>query len=196
MNYVYEHDYAVLVRLKVPEGAKGVGPDPRRAPTGSPAPTRSAFRKAGRWRSTLPVGTVEPDRRAQFDAWRRALPRPLVTPATFEISGDKLRVAVPLPRDVAVGEPYLFPAADGPVDYAGKQTFRRAGDQLIAELPRRSGEPDAVRRRPCLRRRQGAGISRRPRASAQRRAGRSARPARKRFSGRCSARSWAGCSST
>ena len=30
MNYVYERDYAVLVRLKVPAGASGSDPDPRR----------------------------------------------------------------------------------------------------------------------------------------------------------------------
>jgi thiol:disulfide interchange protein len=65
-----------------------------------------------------------------------------VTPARFEISGDKLRVAIPLPRNVAVEEPYLFPAEDGPVDYAAQQHFRRLGDLLIAELPRRSGEPE------------------------------------------------------
>jgi len=89
------------------------------------------------------VGNGPPSYRSQFDEWRRALPRPLVTPAKFEIAGDKLRVAVPLPRNVAVEEPYLFPAADGPVDYAARQHFRRLDDLLIAELPRRSGEPKA-----------------------------------------------------
>jgi cytochrome c biogenesis protein CcdA len=89
----------------------------------------------------VPVGTVEPDRREQFDAWRRALPRPIVTPATFEISGNKLRVAVAAAEGSPGRQAYLFPAADGPVDYAGAQHFRRVGDQLVAELPRRSGEP-------------------------------------------------------
>ena len=32
MNYVYERDYAVLVRLKVPADARGTIPDPRRGP--------------------------------------------------------------------------------------------------------------------------------------------------------------------
>jgi thiol:disulfide interchange protein len=31
--------------------------------------------------------------------------------------------------------------ADGPVDYAGEQRFRRSGDWLIAELPRRNAAP-------------------------------------------------------
>ena len=77
----------------------------------------------------------------QFDEWRKLLPRPLATQARFELAKDKIRVAIPLPRSVVVDEPYLFPAIDGPVDYAGEQHFRRNGDQLIADLPRRSGEP-------------------------------------------------------
>ena len=140
MNYVFERDYAVLVRLKVPKDAKGVAPI-RASANWLACTDKICVPESGTMALDVPVGTVAPDRREQFDAWRKALPRPLVTPAKFEISGNKLRVAVPLPRDVDVGKPYLFPAADGPVDYAGAQHFRRVGDQLVAELPRRSGEP-------------------------------------------------------
>ena len=52
-----------------------------------------------------------------------------------------IEIAVPLPESVAVGEPYFFPAEDGPIDYAAPQSFRRNGDLLIAELKRRRGEP-------------------------------------------------------
>jgi DsbC/DsbD-like thiol-disulfide interchange protein len=140
MNYVYEHDYAVLVRLKVPKDAKGVIPV-RASALWLACTDKICVPENGTMATEVVVGTGPPDYRAQFDEWRRALPRPLVTPAKFEIAGDKLRVAVPLPRDVAVEEPYLFPAADGPVDYAARQHFRRLDDLLIAELPRRSGEP-------------------------------------------------------
>ena len=75
----------------------------------------------------LPVGTGTPNR-AQFDEWRRALPQPLATSAHFQLAGDKLRVAIPLPRERRVGKPYLFPITDGVVDYEAPQTFRRAGD--------------------------------------------------------------------
>jgi DsbC/DsbD-like thiol-disulfide interchange protein/cytochrome c biogenesis protein CcdA len=139
MNYVYEHDYAVLVRLKVPKDASGVVPI-RASANWLACTDKICVPESGTMAVDVAVGTGAPDRRAQFDEWRRALPRPLVTPAKFEIAGDRLRVAVPLPRNVAVEDPYLFPAADGPVDYAGKQHFRRLGDLLIAELPRRSGE--------------------------------------------------------
>ena len=140
MNYVFEKDYAVLTRLKVPKDAKGVVPI-RASATWLACTDKICVPEKGTMSLDLPVGIVAPERREQFDEWRRALPRPLVTPAKFEVSGDKLLVAVPLPMDVEVGKPYLFPAADGPVDYAGKQNFRRKGDLLIAELPRRSGEP-------------------------------------------------------
>jgi DsbC/DsbD-like thiol-disulfide interchange protein/cytochrome c biogenesis protein CcdA len=140
MNYVFERDYAVLVRLRVPKDAKGTVPI--RAEAHWLACTdKICVPEQGELSLDLPVGTDEPENRAQFDQWRQALPRPLATQARFEIAGDKLEVAIPLPSEVEVDKPYFFPATDGPVDYAGKQHFRRVGDQLIAELPRRSGEP-------------------------------------------------------
>ena len=50
-------------------------------------------------------------------------------------------VAIPLPRKLTLGDPYVFPADDGPVDYAAPQRFRRNGDTLIADLQRKRGEP-------------------------------------------------------
>ena len=142
MNYVYETDYAVLVRLKVPPGVTGT--IPIRAEAHWLACTDTiCVPEQGELALDLPVGRGTPQR-AQFDEWRRALPQPLASPARFEAAGDTLRVAIPLPRDVAVEEPYLFAAEDGPVDYAGKQHFRRLGDLLIAELPRRNGEPKTL----------------------------------------------------
>ena len=55
--------------------------------------------------------------------------------------GERLLVAIPLPRELTLGDPYVFPATDGPVDYAAPQSFRRSGDILVAELPRKRGEP-------------------------------------------------------
>ncbi|MFL6750986.1 MAG: protein-disulfide reductase DsbD family protein, partial [Sphingomicrobium sp.] len=70
--------------------------------------------------------------------------RPLASPARFALSGDRIELAIPLPETVTIGEPYFFPADDGPVDYAAPQTFRRKGDLLIAELKRRRGEPASL----------------------------------------------------
>src|SRR5262249_9475326 len=88
----------------------------------------------------LPVGTGTPNR-AQFDEWRRALPRPLASIGHFEVTGNKVVVAIPIPASVDVGRPYLFPVNDGVIDYEASQHFRRSGDTLIAELSSKGKEP-------------------------------------------------------
>jgi len=133
MNYVYERDYAVLVRLKVPPGASGSVPI-RASARWLACTDKVCVPEQGEFALDLPIGQRSAtDRR--FDEWRRALPRPLTTPARYGFQGGKLLVAVPLPADVAVDEPYLFPITDNVVDYEGAQSFRRAGDWLVAELP-------------------------------------------------------------
>ncbi|NUS99686.1 MAG: thiol:disulfide interchange protein [Sphingomonas sp.] len=140
MNYVYEKDYAILVRLEVPNDASGTVPI-RASARWLACTDKVCVPERGQFALDIPVGDGPATARPQFDKWRTALPRPLATSAKFKVSGKMLRIAVPLPLNVAVERPYLFPSADGPVDYAGKQHFRRLGDLLIAELPRRSGEP-------------------------------------------------------
>ena len=132
MNYVFERDYAVLVRLKVPPGASGTVPI--RAEAHWLACTdKICVPEQGQLALEVPLGTASPNR-AQFDQWRRELAQPIATLGHFAAEGDKLRVAVPLPARVAVGEPYLFPITDKVVDYEAPQSFRRAGDWLVAEL--------------------------------------------------------------
>ena len=139
MNYVYEQDYAVLVRLKVPANAKGIVPI--RADAHWLACTdKVCVPENGELSLDIPVGTGAPQR-AQFDAWRQSLPQPLASLGHFEVRGNKLRVAIPLPASVKVDNPYLFPMADGPVDYEAKQDFRRSGDLLIVELQRKGPVP-------------------------------------------------------
>ena len=82
MNYVYERDYAVLVRLKVPADARGT--IPIRAEAHWLACTdKICVPEQGEFALDLPVGTGTPER-AQFDEWRRLLPRPLATLAAFQ----------------------------------------------------------------------------------------------------------------
>jgi DsbC/DsbD-like thiol-disulfide interchange protein/cytochrome c biogenesis protein CcdA len=132
MNFVFERDYAVLVRLKVPANARGTAPI--RADAHWLACTdKICVPEQGQLALDLPIGAGTPSR-AQFDAWRRALPQPLVTAGHFAIEGDKLRVAIPLPASVEVREPYLFPITDSAVDYEAPQSFKRSGDWLVAEL--------------------------------------------------------------
>jgi DsbC/DsbD-like thiol-disulfide interchange protein/cytochrome c biogenesis protein CcdA len=139
MNYVFEQDYAVFARLKVPADAHGT--IPIRADAHWLACTdKVCVPEQGELSLDLPVGSGTPNR-AQFDAWRQALPQPIPTAGHFETAGNKLRVAIPLPASVTVEQPYLFPLTDGPVDYQAKQDFRRSGDTLIAELQRKGGLP-------------------------------------------------------
>jgi DsbC/DsbD-like thiol-disulfide interchange protein/cytochrome c biogenesis protein CcdA len=132
MKYVFEKDYAVLARLKVPANASGT--IPIRADARWLACTdKICVPEQGELSLDLPVGTGAPNR-AEFDAWRTALAQPIATIGHFAVEGNKLRVAIPLPASVEVRDPYLFPITDGAVDYDAPQSFRRAGDQLIAEM--------------------------------------------------------------
>jgi DsbC/DsbD-like thiol-disulfide interchange protein/cytochrome c biogenesis protein CcdA len=139
MNYVYERDYAVLVRLKVPPGFRGAAPI--RADARWLACTdKVCVPEQGEFSLDLPGGErAATDSR--FDEWRRALPRPLASKARFAATGDTLRLAIPLPASVAVRDPYVFPITDGAVDYAAPQSFSRSGDTLVAELARNGSAP-------------------------------------------------------
>jgi DsbC/DsbD-like thiol-disulfide interchange protein/cytochrome c biogenesis protein CcdA len=142
MNYVYVKDYAVLVQLKGPAGAAGAVPI-RAEAKWLACTDRICVPERGELSLDLPIGSGAPNR-AQFDQWRKALPRPLASAAHFQVAGGTIRLGIPLPRDVRVEHPYFFPSEDGPVDYAGEQHFSRKGDLLIAELPRRRGEPSRL----------------------------------------------------
>src|SRR6476660_2490197 len=142
MNYVYERDYAVLVRLKVPPNATGVVPI--RADARWLACTdKICVPEQGQLSLDLPVGSGTPNR-AQFDDWRRALPSPLVTAGHFEVAYGQVRIAIPLPASVSSGKPSLFPATDDVVDYEAPQTFRRVGDTLVAELQHKGDAPKTL----------------------------------------------------
>jgi len=141
MNHVYEHDYAVLAELKVPAGA-------------APGSTLQVNGKA-RWLActdkicvpeegnlALTVTVAPPGARdARFDGWRAALPAPLGSAAQFAITGNTVRIAVPLPAAVKLDDPHLFVATDRVADYAAPQVFSRTGDTVIVELPRGKFEP-------------------------------------------------------
>jgi len=142
VNHVYEKDYAVLLRLRAPAGATGLHPISAKM-RWLACTDKVCVPEKGEVSLSVPTGGMAiPDPR--FNQWRRALPRPLVTPARFQLSGDKLRLAIPLPASAAIGEPYFFPAEDGPIDYAAPQKFTRSGDTLVVELQRRRGEPAAI----------------------------------------------------
>lgn len=142
VNYVYEKDYAVLLRLRSPPGATGSHNISAKM-RWLACTDEVCVPEQGSVSLSVPTsGMMMPDPR--FNDWRRALPRPLTTPAKFTLTGDTLRLAIPLPASATIGQPYFFPAEDGPIDYPAPQTFSRKGDLLIAELKRRRGEPAAI----------------------------------------------------
>ncbi|HEY8591674.1 MAG TPA: protein-disulfide reductase DsbD domain-containing protein [Sphingomicrobium sp.] len=132
MNYVYERDYAVLTRLKVPPAAGGQVQIRAKA-RWLACTDKICVPEQGEFSLNLPTGGLAP-MDTRFNEWRQALPRPLSTPAHFAVADGKLRVAIPLPASVAVEDAYLFPITDNAVDYEAPQAFFRAGDTLIAEL--------------------------------------------------------------
>src|SRR5436305_5310544 len=67
MNYVFERDYAVLVRLKVPADARGRVPIPADA-RWLACPGQICVPERGQLALDVPVGSGTPNR-GQFDAW-------------------------------------------------------------------------------------------------------------------------------
>jgi len=144
MNHVFEKPYALLVPLDVPAGlARG---------TTLPVSAKLDYLvcspsicvpESATVSTTLTVGEGAPDATsaARFDAWRKALPRPLGSPAAFEAKDGKFRLAVPLPASVALNQPHLFAVTDGAVNYAAPQSFTRDGDTLIVETAAGASAP-------------------------------------------------------
>ena len=140
VNYVYEKDYALLVRLVVPAGARGVLPIRGKA-RWLACTEEVCVPEQGEIALDLPVGDGAPVLRERFDGWRQALPRPLATAGRFSLDGAVIHLALPLPASVALGQPYVFPGENDPIDLAAPQSFRRVGDWLIADLKHRRGSP-------------------------------------------------------
>ncbi|RYE02332.1 MAG: thiol:disulfide interchange protein [Sphingomonadales bacterium] len=144
MNYVYEGPFAQLVTLRLPAGAKGA------IPIGVELDylvcTDSICVPERRQLSTLLTvgdGAIPAERRARFDGWRKALPKPLGSPAAFQIEGGRIRLAIPYPASAPGGDAYFYPLAQNMLDHAAPQTVIRNGDRLVVETAAK-GEPAAL----------------------------------------------------
>jgi len=128
MNHIYEGEYAVLVPVQVPDDA---------VVEGIPVLTGYVDFLACTDRVCVPqdaaleasVGLGD------FVKWRAQVAPPLNAASAYETSGGSLRLAVPLPEAVALINPHVFIANENLVDYAATQTFSRAGDTLVIEVP-------------------------------------------------------------
>jgi len=137
MNHVFEGDYAVLVPLSVPQDAAAGSVVPIKLNAEWLACTdKVCVPERGTFTLQLKVGGVDvADNR--FDAWRAALPPMLDRMATFALTGETLRLAIPLPASFSLSDPHVFLGEDGVVNYAAAQRFFRQGDVLVAEIPRK-----------------------------------------------------------
>lgn len=137
MNYVYEGDYAHLITLKLPQGlARGTRLPIRLAADWLACTDEVCVPESGTLAIELVVGdgAIGAAHKSRFDRWRAALPRPLGSEARFQVAGGRLRLGVPLPASAKLGDVYFFPATDGAIDYAARQTVRRDGDMLSIEV--------------------------------------------------------------
>jgi len=136
MNYVYEADYAHLISLRLPAGLTRGTVLPIRAKVKWLACTDEICvpEQADLALSlTVGSGAADPARRADFDRWRAAMPRPLGAQARFVIADGKARLAIPMPAGMDLDQPYFYPLTDGVIDYAAEQSVTRNGDALIVE---------------------------------------------------------------
>ncbi|MDC8754496.1 protein-disulfide reductase DsbD family protein [Erythrobacter sp. sf7] len=126
MNHVYEGQYAVLVPVKVPADASLTDVRPITghveylACTDQICVPQDAVLKA----------TMGGD----FARWRASIAPLLDARGAFAIAGQTLRIGIPLPAGVALADPHVFISNERLVEYAAPQTFRRAGDLLVAEI--------------------------------------------------------------
>ena len=142
MNHVYKGDYAVLVPLILPAGAAPGSRLPIAVDAQWLACTDTiCVPERARMETWVEVGT--PRSSQQFDRWRAALPAPLGSDAKFALSDKGLRIAIPLPRTVALDRPHFFLGEDKVADYAAPQAFFRKGDTLIVELARARFAPQS-----------------------------------------------------
>jgi thiol:disulfide interchange protein len=136
MNHVFEKPYALLVSFDVPAGlAKGAALPVSAKLQYLVCSASLCVPESADISTTLTVGEGAPDATssARFDGWRKALPRPLGSPVTFETKAGKFRLGVPLPASVTLANPHLFAETEGALDYAAPQTFSRDGDTLVIE---------------------------------------------------------------
>lgn len=145
MNYVYQGPYAELIDLDLPAGLAEGTHLPIAAKVDYLVCTdRICVPESAEVSADLVIGHGGAERRAEFDRYRTALPRPLGASARFESAGGKLRIAVPLPAATPVEDPYFFPATDAVAAYSAAQSVTRRGDTLIVETQGTGPQPAAL----------------------------------------------------
>ena len=138
MNHVFEGEHAVLVPIAVADDAQ----------TGQTYPiavrgewlTCSDTLCVPQWgtlRGEVRVSEEASTKDPRFAEWRAAVPPMIDSTARFELGGDSLRLAIPIPASMQLDEPHVFVENTQLVGYAEPQVFRREGDLITVEIPRK-----------------------------------------------------------
>lgn len=138
MNHVYKGAYAVLVPISVPTDYVSTRSVPIAVKGEWLACTDAiCVPEQGRMTTVIPVevSAFAPDQR--FAMWRAAIAPPLDREGAYELTADTLRMAIPIPATMSLSAPHVFVGNTRLVDYAAAQTFRRNGDVLVVEMPRK-----------------------------------------------------------
>ena len=139
VNYVFNGDHAILFDVVVPKGAAGTAVPIVLDAEWLACTDEVCVPEAGRFALDLMLGEGQREAGPMFDAFRQRLPRPLGAAAQFARTGDMLRLAIPYPRDAAIGDPHFFPAENGLITDAAPQRFSRKGDAILLEVPAPTG---------------------------------------------------------
>ena len=143
MNYVFDKPYAPLVTLSVPAGlAQGTALPVKLHVNYLVCSATVCVPETADLAIALTVGdgVISAQAQAQFDAWHRAVPRPLDAKSVFQIAGGTIRIAIPYPAGAAVAkDAYFYPITPGMIDYAKPQSVVRDGDRLVVETKAAAG---------------------------------------------------------
>ncbi len=141
MNHIYEGQYVVLIPVRVPDDA---------VIDGLPAVNGFAEYLACTDQICVPQDAVlSAGQGGDFPLWRAEIAPTLDAVSLFEVTASTLRLSIPLPEAVTLSNLHVFIANTDLVDYAAVQTFRRAGDAVIVDIPLSEyrgdgGDPSAI----------------------------------------------------
>ncbi|HVJ03854.1 MAG TPA: thioredoxin family protein [Sphingomonas sp.] len=147
MNFVFEGPFAQLVELRVPADAAPGQALPVRVRLDYLVCTdKICVPERAELATQLVVGdgSIPADRRARFDGWRAALPKPLNVDARFQVENGRIRLAVPFPAGEISGDAWFFPATRDVIDYAAPQKLGRDGDSIVIETAARGTTPALI----------------------------------------------------
>ncbi len=134
MNYVFEQHYTVLVTLHVPDNAKAGAALPVRLKSQYLVCTEEICQPESADLSLDLVvgdGAIAPDRLAQFDSYRQAIPKPIGMATTYQVDGKSVRIGIPYPATAPLENAYFFPTTTERFNYAAPQKVVRDGDRLV-----------------------------------------------------------------